>query len=139
MGESYSDGKQAGAADAIALIARLIPSANADLLVTALQAEAAAPSSDAGLSPPPLHDGVPTAPERELRRVRKQLALGEAAKTVQHAMNNPLTALMAEAQLLELEPLASDQLLAVGRMIELARRIAKVVRRLDGSEPARLG
>jgi hypothetical protein len=54
-------------------------------------------------------------------------------RTAQHALNDALTALLAEAQLLELEPLAEDHLQAVGRIVELARRIAKVARRLDGS------
>jgi hypothetical protein len=48
-------------------------------------------------------------------------------------MNNPLTALLAEAQLLELEPLADEHLRTVGRIVELARRVAKAGRRLDDS------
>ena len=48
-------------------------------------------------------------------------------------MNDAVTALLAEAQLLELEPLAEEHLRAVGRIIELARRVAKIARLLDGS------
>jgi signal transduction histidine kinase len=138
MGESYSAGGASGAERSLArdLIARLLPSANADLIVTALLAERNSPE---GMRP----HGVTTSPDsgrdaaddpatRELRRVRRQFALAESARTVQHALNNPLTALLAEAQLLELEPLADEHLRAVGRIVELARRVAKVSHRLDG-------
>jgi len=54
-------------------------------------------------------------------------------RAAQHALNDAVTALLAEAQLLELEPLADEHLRAVGRIVELARRVAKVARRLDGS------
>jgi hypothetical protein len=47
-------------------------------------------------------------------------------------MNDAVTALLAEAQLLELEPLADEHLRAVGRIVELARRVATVAGRLDG-------
>jgi acyl-CoA reductase-like NAD-dependent aldehyde dehydrogenase len=60
-------------------------------------------------------------------------ARAEAVRAAQHAMNDAVTALLAEAQLLELEPLAEDHLRAVGRIIELARRVAKIARLLDGS------
>jgi hypothetical protein len=56
----------------------------------------------------------------------------ESVRTAQHALNDALTALLAEAQLLELEPLADEHLQAVGRIIELARRVVKMARRLDG-------
>lgn len=55
-----------------------------------------------------------------------------SVRAAQHAMNDAVTALLAEAQLLELEPLAEDHLRAVGRIVELARRVAKVARRLNG-------
>ena len=71
---------------------------------------------------------------RELSRVRAQLALGEAARTLQHAFNNPLTALLAEAQLLEFEPLASEHRAAVGRILELACRLVTLSRRLASTE-----
>lgn len=126
MSESYSDDASSGAERALAreLIARLLPSLNAELLVRALLAERALGEAAAD-------DQDPAA--RELRRARRQVARGESARTVQHAMNNPLTALLAEAQLLELEPLPDEHLRAVGRIVELARRVAKVARRLDGA------
>jgi len=138
MGESYSAGEASGAERALVrdLIARLLPSADADLLVAALLAERASPE---GSSPRGETTGASGGREasqdpaaRELRRVRRQFALAESARTVQHALNNPLTALLAEAQLLELEPLADEHLRAVGRIVELARRVAKVSHRLDG-------
>jgi C4-dicarboxylate-specific signal transduction histidine kinase len=108
---------------------------NSELLVTGLLAERLAPLRDLSLPEP--RESELDQPARELRRVRTLLALGEAARPVQHAMNNPLTALLAEAQLLELEPLADDHRLAVGRIVDLARRIAKVTRRLDLPAPPR--
>ena len=107
-----------------ALVARLFPSLDATLLAQALLAESAATGGATEGDDPA---------SRELRRARRVVAMGESARTVQHAMNNPLTALLAEAQLLELEPLADEHLRAVGRIIELARRVAKAGRRLDGS------
>jgi len=126
MGESYSGDASSGAEHALAreLIGRLLPTLDAELVVRALLAERVAGEALAG-------DPDPAA--RALRRARQVIALGESARTVQHAMNNPLTALLAEAQLLELEPLADEHLRAVGRIVELARRVAKVARRLDGS------
>jgi signal transduction histidine kinase len=130
MGESYSDREQAGAGQARALLAQLLPGVDVDLLMAGLQAErdgdVAAPADfalrrDTELAPP----------ARELRRVRGQFAMGEAARMVQHAINNPLTALLAEAQLLELEELTEDQRQSVVRMIELARRLVALTRRLD--------
>jgi nitrogen-specific signal transduction histidine kinase len=71
---------------------------------------------------------------RELDRVRAQLSLGEAARTLQHAFNNPLTALLAEAQLLEIEPLADEPRAAVARILELARRLVALSRKLGVRE-----
>ena len=113
-----------------ALLSLLMPSADAALLVPALRAEAergggavAVPRGGRASELPP--------PERELHRVRAQLALGEAARMLQHAINNPLTAMLAEAQLLELEAVDEPQRLAAARMVALARRVAAIVRRLD--------
>lgn len=137
MDESYSGGETSGAARALArdLIARLLPSADADLLVEGLLIERACPDAACarGVTSDSVRDAELDPASREVRRVRRQLALGESARTVQHAMNNPLTALLAEAQLLELEPLADEHLRTVGRIVELARRVAKVGRRLDNS------
>jgi hypothetical protein len=51
---------------------------------------------------------------------------------VQHALNNALAALMAEAQLLELEELTAPQQEAVARMVELCRLMAGLIRELGG-------
>jgi signal transduction histidine kinase len=74
----------------------------------------------------------------ELRRIQQVVAAGEATLRVQHALNNPLTALLAEAQLLELEPLSDENRAAVKRIIELCRRMVGMVRSLDTvGSPAR--
>jgi signal transduction histidine kinase len=67
----------------------------------------------------------------ELRRTQRLIAAGEIALGLQHALNNPLAALLAEAQLLELEPLPADQAEAAERIVEYTRRVIDVVRRLD--------
>ena len=67
----------------------------------------------------------------ELRQARRIFAAGQAALSLQHAINNPLAALLAEAQLLQLEELTGEQRGSVDRMVELCRRIVTLVRRLD--------
>lgn len=67
----------------------------------------------------------------ELRRTQRLLAAGEIAVGLQHAMNNPLTAVLAEAQLLEMEPLSPETMTAVRRIIESTRRLVALVRKLD--------
>ena len=57
----------------------------------------------------------------------------ESMRAAQHAMNDAVTALLAEAELLELEPLADEHLRAVGRIVELARRVAWMARPSGGS------
>lgn len=53
---------------------------------------------------------------------------------VQHQLNNPLAALLAEAQLLRTEPgLGSEQEEAVDRMIDIMRRIIGLVRDLEST------
>src|SRR5689334_10938002 len=59
----------------------------------------------------------------ELRRTQRLLAAGEIALGLQHAMNNPLTSVLAEAQLLEMEPLPPETATAVRRIIESTRRL----------------
>lgn len=68
---------------------------------------------------------------RQLREMQRLIAAGEIALGLQHSLNNPLAALLAEAQLMEMEPLAEEHLQAVRRMVELCRRLAAIVRRLD--------
>lgn len=67
-----------------------------------------------------------------LERLQATLALGDAARGLQHRLNNPLAALLAEAQLLELEPLAPEHRAAVHRMVELCRRVIDESRAIDG-------
>jgi signal transduction histidine kinase len=69
--------------------------------------------------------------QKELRRTQQLIAMGEATSRIQHTLNNPLTALLAEAQLLEMEDLSDDHRAAVKRMIELCRRLVVMVRGLD--------
>lgn len=69
---------------------------------------------------------------RAVRHTQRMLAAGELAMRLQHSLNNPLAALLAEAQLLDLEPLPPDHKESVERIIELTRRVIGVVRGLDG-------
>jgi nitrogen-specific signal transduction histidine kinase len=133
MGESYSSeagsGSAADTAQAHELLTRLLPDADVPLLVAGLLADAARPSSSSEAT---LLDDADIEPsDRELRRIRRQLALGKAARSVLHDLNNPLTALVAEVQLLEMEAVAPEQRAAARRIVELARRVAAVARRLD--------
>ena len=67
----------------------------------------------------------------ELLQLRRTFAAGQVALSLQHGINNPLAALLAEAQLLQLEDLTSEQRASADRMVELCRRIVALVRRLD--------
>jgi signal transduction histidine kinase len=67
----------------------------------------------------------------ELRRTQRLVAAGEVALGLQHAMNNPLTAVLAEAQLLQMETLPEEQAGAVRRIVESTRRVVQLVRKLD--------
>lgn len=145
MGEKYSSPREEGAAEiepavrqvARALIAQLlaqpIAGANAELLIAGLleerQQDVKVPQQVSVMRP----DAELTPGAREVRRIRTLLARGEQSRTVQHALNNSLTALLAEAQLLEMEPLGEEQRGAVGRIIVLARRLVDVARQLDSS------
>lgn len=65
----------------------------------------------------------------ETSKVRE---LADAVGEVQHEMNNPLAALLAESQLLELDPALSDeQRESVKRIVDLARRVIASSRKLD--------
>ena len=58
---------------------------------------------------------------------------------VQHQLNNPLAALLAEAQLLSMETtLDAQQRVAVERIIELVRRVIGLVRDLSSVVEAKL-
>ena len=73
----------------------------------------------------------------EVMRARRLIAAGELALDLQHSINNPLTALLAECQLLEMEPLSADHQDSVRRIVALCRRTIEVVRRLDSIAPDR--
>ncbi len=75
----------------------------------------------------------------EIRLTQRLLAAGEIALGLQHAMNNPLTAVLAEAQLLEMEPLPPETATAVRRIIESTRRVVALVRKLDAVSPRKGG
>ena len=83
--------------------------------------------------------------ERAVERAREDLdsvaTLQKSAARIQHAMNNPLAALLAEEQLLSMEStLSADQRESVERMLELTRRVIMLVRDLDelrGMHPPR--
>ena len=56
----------------------------------------------------------------------------QLAARVQHELNNPLAALLAEAQLLGMDAtLAEEHRIAVERIVELTRRIVTTVRDLE--------
>jgi signal transduction histidine kinase len=99
--------------------------------VTRADMATALPAAIAALSArPDLGDEVGPI-EKELRRTQQLVAMGEATSRIQHTLNNPLTALLAEAQLLEMEELSDEHRAAVKRMIELCRRLVVMVRGLD--------
>lgn len=76
-----------------------------------------------------LGESSPLAPE--VAYARRVFAAGQATLSLQHSINNPLAALLAEAQLLQLEELTKEQRDSVDRMVELCRRVVALVRRLD--------
>lgn len=62
-------------------------------------------------------------PQNELQRL---------TAVVQHQLNNPLAALLAETQLLGMEPtLDASQRASVERIVELVRRVIGTVRDLE--------
>ena len=79
------------------------------------------------------------AAREELRRTQRLMAAGELALGLQHSMNNPLTAILAEAQLLEMEELSGEMRSAVGRIVENTRRLVALVRKLDAIGPKKQG
>lgn len=69
--------------------------------------------------------------ERALARAQWLAGIGQTSLALQHEINNPLTALLAEVDLLRMDPGAGDacgpQLATIAGLV---RRIAQVVRRL---------
>ena len=74
--------------------------------------------------------------DAELQRTRRRLAVAELALGLPHAMNNPLAALLAETQLLELEELDEELHASAVRMVELVRRLIGLVRQLEAARAA---
>ena len=68
----------------------------------------------------------------QVMRARRLIAAGEIALRFQHALNNPLAGILAEAQLMQLDALPPDQHEALGRIVGLCRRIIELGKSLDG-------
>jgi signal transduction histidine kinase len=68
----------------------------------------------------------------QVMRARRLVAAGEIAIGFQHALNNPLAGILAEAQLLQLDSLLPEQHAALERIVALCRRIIDLGRSLDG-------
>jgi signal transduction histidine kinase len=68
----------------------------------------------------------------QVMRARRLIAAGEIALRFQHSLNNPLAGILAEAQLMQLDPLPPDQHAALERIVGLCRRIIDLGRSLDG-------
>jgi hypothetical protein len=138
MSEKYTGPTAVGAepplsAPAVSeLLGRLLPGADGALLLAGLLAEQAGASEDVVVD----LDAEAAPAAREVARIRRLYHSGESAHAVHLAMNNTLTALQTEAQLLELEPLADEHRRASTRIVELTRRLTIVVRRLDGAGAA---
>ena len=70
--------------------------------------------------------------ENRVSGTSKVMELSNAVGRVQHEMNNPIAALLAESQLLELDPTLNDeQRDSVKRIVDLARRVIASSRKLD--------
>lgn len=76
----------------------------------------------------PTTDEPALPPHVELERVRREVALGAVASRWRHTLNNSLAAVLAEAQLLGMEPLPPEHDEAVQRIIALCRRMILVLR-----------
>jgi nitrogen-specific signal transduction histidine kinase len=77
--------------------------------------------------------------ERDRRKkysAQQLAAAGAVALELRHDVNNPLAALLAEAQLLALEPLAPEHLAAVERIVDLCRRTVTLLREMDAATRA---
>jgi signal transduction histidine kinase len=75
--------------------------------------------------------GADIAVTADVAYARRVFAAGQATLSLQHAINNPLAGLLAEAQLLQQEDLTREQRESADRMVDLCRRVVALVRRLD--------
>ena len=71
--------------------------------------------------------------------VQRLKELQQKTAQIQHEINNPLAALLAEAQLLAQMPLRGDHRAAAERIVELTRRVVAKVRALDALRDAEVG
>ena len=69
--------------------------------------------------------------EAELAKTRYLAGIGEMAIALQHEINNPLAAILAHAELLAMDAVSGDENESLQTILEQARRIADVVRRLS--------
>ncbi len=107
----------AGRDDAVLGVRALVVDALAHTLMPLLDDELARLEA-------PLHEQV--------ARARRLVAAGELALRLQHALNNPLAGLLAEAQLMQMEATLPEQQQALERMVLLCRRMIEITRALDG-------
>lgn len=120
---SESSGETGAVPGAEALGARCVANrALAEHLATAVVDAIAAHRGDAAASPA----------RAALDRTQQLIAAGEIAVRMQHSLNNPLAALLAESQLLEMEEMQPEHHEAIGRIVEQLRRVIAIVRQLDG-------
>lgn len=56
------------------------------------------------------------------------MTASDLPKGLQHTLNNPLAALLAELQFLEMDTLTTSQREGVERSIELVRRLIRIVK-----------
>jgi signal transduction histidine kinase len=68
----------------------------------------------------------------QVMRARRLIAAGEIAIGFQHSLNNPLAGILAEAQLMQLDPMPPEQHAALERIVVLCRRIIELGKSLDG-------
>lgn len=69
---------------------------------------------------------------RYLTRCHALLAAGLSVTRLPHRLNNPLAALLAEAELLRLDALTTEQRESVDRILEISQRLIAEVRQLEG-------
>lgn len=67
-----------------------------------------------------------------VRRARRLVAAGELALRLQHSLNNPLAAILAESQLMQLDVTNEDERAALERIVAMCRRMVDLLRGLDG-------
>jgi signal transduction histidine kinase len=92
--------------------------------------DAVASALVSGLADGLLESATPFA--ESVRRARRLVAAGEIALRLQHSLNNPLAAILAEAQLLQLDVTDEEQREALERIVAMCRRMVDLLHGLDG-------